>query len=214
MILPLATRFIIDDVLPAGKPASERLTSLTIVCLAMAALLLVSQGIDTGRSYMMAVLNARVIFRLRQKLFDRFLRLPLAELGELKSGGIVSRLSQDVDKVTGMVQMALITPGVATIRVVLTVGVLFFLSWQMALMASALIPPLVLINLVWVRKVRPIYRSMADERAEVDGRVTETFSGIRVVRAFRRERKEERDYAVTHHTIIRKKLWAEGPRPM
>ncbi len=212
MILPLATRFIIDDVLPAGKPTSERLTSLTFVCLAMAALLLVSQGIDTGRSYMMAVLNARVIFRLRQKLFDRFLRLPLAELAGLKSGGIVSRLSQDVDKVTGMVQMALITPGVATIRVLLTVGVLFFLSWQMALMASALIPPLVLINLVWVRKVRPIYRSMADERAEVDGRVTETFSGIRVVRAFRRERKEERDYAVTHHTIIRKKLWAETLR--
>jgi ATP-binding cassette subfamily B protein len=41
----------------------------------------------------------------------------------MKSGGIVSRLSSDVDAVSGLVQMALISPGVALIRVVLTVGI-------------------------------------------------------------------------------------------
>ncbi|MFQ5494976.1 MAG: ABC transporter ATP-binding protein, partial [Phycisphaerae bacterium] len=162
--------------------------------------------------YLMAVLNAKVIFRLRRKLFERFLRLPLGELHELKSGGIVSRLSQDTDKVKGLVQMAIITPGAAGIRVLLTVGVFIFLSWQMALVAAAMIPPIVLINLMWIRKVRPIYRSMADARSEIDGRVTETFGGIRVVRAFRRERKEEHDYAVSHHTVIRKNLLAERLR--
>ena len=213
MILPLVPRYVIDDVLPASDlSAAERLQRLAFVCAAMAALLLVSQGIDTSRSYLMSILNAKVIFRVRQKLFERFLRLPLDELGELKSGGIVSRLSQDTDKVTGMVQMAVITPGVATIRVLLTVTVLLVISWQMAVIASALIPPVVLINLVWIRKVRPIYRAMADERSRIDGRVTETFGGIRVVRAFRRERKEERDYAVAHHGIIRQNLLADRLR--
>lgn len=213
MILPLVTRYIIDDVLSAADvPTAEKVTRLATVCAVMLVILLLTQVFDTSRSYLMSVLNAKVIFRLRQKLFERFLRLPLGELGELKSGGIVSRLSQDTDKVTGMVQMAIITPGVATIRVLLTVGVLLVISWQMAVIAGAMIPPIVLINLLWIRKVRPIYRAMAQERSEIDGRVTETFGGIRVVRAFRRERKEQRDYAVAHHSVIRQNLFAQRLR--
>lgn len=210
LLPPWATKYVIDEVLISGdEPASEKIRRLLWIAAAMAVLIVAGQSIDTIRSYMMAVLNARVIFRLRQRLFDRFLRLPLAELADLKSGGIVSRLSQDTDKVTGMVQMGLVTPGVAAIRVVLTVGVLFILSWRMALVATLMIPPLILINFLWVQKVRPIYRTMAEDREEIDARVTEVFGGIRVVRAFRRERREERAYAVSHHGVIRKKLLAE-----
>ncbi len=213
MLLPLVTRYIIDGILaPSSLGISEKMSRLVTVCCAMLILLFVTQAFDTLRAYLTAVLNAKVIFRLRQKLFERFLRLPLGELQDLKSGGIVSRLSQDTDKVKGMVQMGLITPTAAGIRVVLTVAVLVLLSWEMALIAAAMIPPIVLINLLWVRRVRPIYRSMADARSEIDGRVTETFGGIRVVRAFRRERKEEHDYAVAHHTVIRKNLLAEKLR--
>ncbi|MHC4696907.1 MAG: ABC transporter ATP-binding protein [Planctomycetota bacterium] len=213
LVLPLVTRYVIDDILTQSDlTVDEKLHQLAWLCGVMMVLLLAAMGTDTSRSYLMSVLNAKVIFRLRQKLFDRFLRLPLSDLSELKTGGGVSRLSQDVDKVTGMVQMAVITPTVAATRVILTVAVLVFISWQMALMASALIPPVVLINLVWLRRVRPIYRAMADSRSEIDARVTETLSGIRVVRSFRRERREEREYAVSHHTIIRKKLLAERLR--
>jgi ABC-type multidrug transport system fused ATPase/permease subunit len=210
LALPLATKFIIDTTLPeATRPRSEKMSELILVCGTMIALILVSQSVDTIRQYLMAVLNAKVIFRLRQKLFERFLRLPLSVLSDLKSGGIVSRLSQDTDKVTGLVQMALVTPGVASLRVLLTVAVLFILSWQMALLATLMIPPIVLINVIWIQRVRPIYRAMARDREEIDARVTETFGGIRVVRGFQRERREQRQYAVAHHTVIRKKLLAE-----
>ncbi|MFQ5591724.1 MAG: ABC transporter ATP-binding protein, partial [Phycisphaerae bacterium] len=213
LVLPLVARFIIDEVLTdATQPAREKLRLLIWLCAGTLLLLLVSTGVDTARSYIMSVLNAKVVFRLRQRLYERFLRLPLATLAEFKTGGVVSRLSQDVDKVTGIVQMAVITPAVAAIRVVLTVGVLVFISWEMALIAGALIPPVVLINLMWIRKVRPIYRAIAESRSNIDGRVTETLGGIRVVRSFRRERREEREYALAHHTIIRMKLLAERLR--
>src|SRR3990172_7895259 len=147
LVLPLATRYVVDEVLPAADLSSQtKLSRLTLVCGAMLALLLFVQCIDTIRWYMM---------------------------------------------------------------VVLTIGVLIFLSWQMALIAGLMIPPIVLINLLYIQRVRPIYRTMAEERERIDARVTETFGGIRVVRAFRRERREVRDYAVGHHTIIRKNLLAE-----
>src|SRR5205814_1721305 len=144
-----------------------------------------------------------------KRLFKRLLGLPLGELSEMKSGGITSRLSGDIDSVSGLVQMAVISPGVAIIRVVMTVMILFWLSWRLAIVALIAMPPLGLASLLWTRKVRPIYRSMREDRSEIDGRVTETFGGLRVVRAFRREPREERSYATGHHTTIRKSLYAE-----
>src|SRR5437868_2948502 len=79
--------------------------------------------------------NAKVIFRLRKRLFRRLIGLPLVELSEMKTGGITSRLSGDVDSVSGLVQMALISPTVAIIRVVLTIAIFFALSWKLAVAA-------------------------------------------------------------------------------
>jgi len=73
LVLPLATRYVVDEVLPAvGLSSQIKLSRLTLVCGGMLALLLFVQCIDTVRWYMMAVLNAKVIFRLRQRLFERF----------------------------------------------------------------------------------------------------------------------------------------------
>jgi ATP-binding cassette subfamily B protein/subfamily B ATP-binding cassette protein MsbA len=105
--------------------------------------------------------------------------------------------------------MALISPGVALIRVVLTACILFALSWRLAVAASVMLPPLAALSFLWTRRVRPIYRSLREDGSNIDARVGETFGGIRVVRAFRREVREQRGYAVGQHTIIRKRLFAE-----
>jgi ATP-binding cassette, subfamily B, bacterial len=149
------------------------------------------------------------VFRLRKTLFERLIRLGIGRLNDMKTGGIVSRLSGDVDAVTGLVQLALIGPAVAAIQVLLTVAIILVKSPQLAVASLVLLPPLGTASWLWLRKVRPIYRSMRDDRGEIDGRVAETFGGIRVIRSFRREKREEHAYAVGHHTVIRKGLRAE-----
>ncbi|MBV8781629.1 MAG: ABC transporter ATP-binding protein, partial [Phycisphaerae bacterium] len=129
-------------------------------------------------------------------------------LGEMKAGGIVSRLSSDVEAVSGLVQLALISPAVAVIRLVLTVTILFYLSWHLALATMVVLPVLGVASFLWLRRVRPVYRSIREDISAIDGRVNETFGGIRVVRAFRREPREQRNYAVSQHTVIRKTLHA------
>ncbi|MDW8263111.1 MAG: ABC transporter ATP-binding protein, partial [Phycisphaerales bacterium] len=197
------------DLLPAPAPWSEKSGQLTRIGLAIFLILLAKTGFDTWRSYLLATLNALLVFRLRNRLFHLFLRLSLGELGEMKTGGIVSRLSGDVDTVSGLVTLALINPAVAVIQVILTVVIVFYASWQLALAAFVLLPPLAGASWLWIRRVRPLYRSMREDRAAIDGHITETFGGIRVIRAFRREAREEAGYAVSHHTVVRKMLRAE-----
>lgn len=209
MVWPMLTKLIIDG--PLGQPGlsvGQRVVLLNTMGLVLIALLVVAQAVESVRSYRMERLNAKTVFRLRQRLFDRLIHLPLTKLGEFKTGGIISRLSGDVDNVTGLVQLAVISPGVAGLRVVLTIVALYVLSWRLALAVTVLVPPIAAISVLWMRRVRPIYRSIREDHAQVDARVAETFGGIRVVRAFRREAFEQRAYAVGHHTIIRKRLYA------
>ncbi len=145
---------------------------------------------------------------LRQALYDRLLRLPLQKLSDMKTGGIISRLSDDVTTTTGLLQMAVVSPGVSAIRLLVAIGILLCLNWRLSLTAIAIIPGVVLISFSVARRIRPIYRSIRKDNSEVDGRVSETFSGIRVVRAFQREGTETAEYVVGRNTIIRKELLA------
>jgi ATP-binding cassette subfamily B protein/subfamily B ATP-binding cassette protein MsbA len=210
MLLPWATRHIIDDILlKSDMPPAKKLQDIHLVGSGVLVALLVGEFCGAFRTNRTTILNSRVVFSLRKALFDRLIQMPLSYINDIKSGGIVSRLSSDVENVTGLVQMAIISPGVAIIKVFVTLAILFSMRWELALVAAALLPILTYISILWVRKARPVYKSMADNRSMIDGRVAETFSGIRVVRSFRGERKEKLDYAVGHHGIIRKKIFAD-----
>ncbi len=206
MAWPLAINFAINLV---TRDAKENITPrLVHLGLGTIVVLLVKQSLDSFRSYRVQLLNARVIFNLRRRLYERLLDLSLGELGEMKSGGIVSRLSGDVESVSGLVQMAIISPGVAIIRVLLTIIILIVLSWRLALATLIVMPALGLASYLYLKRVRPIYRSIREDHSNIDARVNETFGGIRVVRAFRREPREGKYYALGHHTVIRKMLHA------
>lgn len=210
LVPPYATKLIIDRLMTGESTAmADRLAWLHLVGGGVFLVLLVQQGIEALRNFRMTVLNARFVQWLRQNLFDHMLRLPLNKLYHMRSGGAVTHLSNDVDEVSGLMQMGLITPGVASLRILLTVSVLFWLQWKMALVACCLIPPIVVLNLFWVRKLRPVYRSIRKDRATANARVVETFGGIRVVRAFLREKSEALDYALSQHLIIRKRVLAQ-----
>ncbi|MBK8267482.1 MAG: ABC transporter ATP-binding protein [Planctomycetes bacterium] len=204
MVLPFATQYAVDTILQKNRDPH----GLTQFGLAMLAVTIVQMAFFIYRQWRATLLNARIVVMLRQRLYDHILHLPLSNITEMKSGGIVSRLSGDVDQLSGMLMIAVISPGIAVFKVLLTIGMLFFINSKMALAAMAIIPPLILINTVYLRRIRPIYRTMRDDRALIDGRVAETFGGIRIVRAFARERSELRDYGVGHHAVIRKHLFA------
>ena len=208
LVWPLLIKVMVDYLVSATMGPGEKLRWLLMCSAGVVVLLVVKQGIELFRAYRTAVLNAKLLVRLRRRLFKSLLGLPLGKLGDFKSGGIVSRLGSDVDQVSGLVQQAVIAPAVSVLRIVLTIAVLLYLSWELAVATLVALPAVGAMTLIWLRKVRPIYRSMVEDRSDVDARVGETFGGIRVVRAFRREPREAREYGVGTHTVIRKMLRA------
>ena len=209
MVEPLFMRYIIDRVLlNTALDGPTRMSRLNVAGLAFLAVIIASNLIGALKDYRQRLLNVRVMLSFRRALFERLLHLPLPRLWEMKTGGILSRLTGDVDTTAGLLQMAVVSPAVSLIRLVIAVAVLLSLNWRLALTALAIIPGVVLMSFTLARRVRPIYRSLRKDAEVIDGRVGETFSGIRVVRAFRREKRELLDYLVGRHTVLRKELFA------
>src|SRR2546428_12698819 len=209
MIEPLFMRFIVDRVLlNARLDTASRLARLNLAGAAFLGVIVLSNLTDALRDYRQRLLNVRVMLSLRRSLFQRLLHLPLPKLWDMKAGGILSRLTGDVETTTGLLQMAIVSPSVASIRLAVALAILFALNWRLALTAMAVVPGAMLISFIAARRVRPVYRSLRKDVEQIDGRVGEAFSGIRVVRAFRGELQELLAYMVGRHTVLRKELFA------
>ncbi|NOT07724.1 MAG: ABC transporter ATP-binding protein [Gemmatimonadales bacterium] len=209
MIEPLFMRFIIDRVLlNDALDRAARLSRLHLAGAVFVGVIVLSNLLGVAKDYRQRLLNVRVMLALRRSLFDRLLHLPLPRLWEMKTGGILSRLTGDVETTTGLLQMAIISPALSVVRLVIAIVVLLTLNWRLALMAMAVIPGAMLMSFTFSRRIRPIYRVVRKDVEQIDGRVGETFSGIRVVRAFGREIQELLDYMRGRHTVLRKELFA------
>ena len=210
MIEPLFMRYIIDRVLlNEALDTAARMARLQMAGATFLMVVIVANLVGALREYRQRLLNISVMLSLRRSLFDRFLHLPLPKLWDLKTGGILSRLTGDIDTTTGLLQMAIISPSISVIRLVIAISILLTLNWRLALMAMTIIPGAMLMSFVFARRIRPIYRSVRHDVEQIDGRVGETFSGIRIVRSFRRELRELLDYMRGRHTVLRKELFAQ-----
>src|SRR5678809_903934 len=141
MIEPLFMRFIIDHVLlDRDLDAAARLTRLNLAGGLFVVVIVLSNLVNLTKDYRQRLLNVKVMLSLRRAMFERLLHLPLPKLWDMKTGGILSRLTGDVDTTTGLLQMAIMSPAVSVIRLLIAVGLLLALNWRLALTALAIIP--------------------------------------------------------------------------
>ena len=205
MLWPLASRYMVDRViLQAGLPLSAKARRLAVISVSIACLFVANSLLDMLRSFRSQLLDSRFSSSLRARLFRRILRLPMADVSELKTGGVVSRLSNDVDNTTSLLQMALVNPLLSGVRLLLTLCVIFTLDWRIAAAVLLAVPPIVVAQNLWLRRSRAIWKSIGEDRTQIDARVSEGLGGLRVVRGFARERREESSYTLGQHTVVRK----------
>ena len=208
IIQPLFARHIIDQILLKDLTPAQQLYQLNFVGGMFLLVVVVTRVLGVARAWNQRLLNIRVILQLRRALFDRLLRLGLDKLSNMKVGGIISRLTDDINKTTGLLQMAVISPGVAILRLLLAAVILFSLNWKLALTALGIVPPIMLLSMIAIRRIRPIYRAIRKDVSIVDGRVGEAFQGIRAVRAFGGEQRESHEFTIGHHLITRMRMFA------
>jgi ATP-binding cassette subfamily B protein/subfamily B ATP-binding cassette protein MsbA len=186
---------------------SDPWKSLGLLAGAMAVIAVFSIIFDWMKLLATQRVNFRLAGSLRQRLHDHLIRLPLSLLSDYKTGGIVSRIMADVDQVVAGVNNAMIIPYTAALRVFGIIFILFFTNWKLAGAIAILIPPIMAIHVLLFRRLRPMWRNIQDDRAMLSARLTDMYGGIRVVRSFKRERSELKEFGAAQDTMIRKQQY-------
>ena len=209
MTAPLLLRFLMDRVLlDSASSSSARLRWLNVIGVLFVAIVVFEQLITVLKEDRQRLVDVRLKVSLRRTLMERLLALPLSKLSELKTGGILSRLTGDVDLASGILQKAVIIPASSMVRLAIAAAILLNLNWQLALSILGALPGLVFVSFAMSWRVRPIYLSIRNDAADIDARTAEAFAGIRVVRAFRRTALETVEYVRGQHTMLRKEMYA------
>jgi ATP-binding cassette subfamily B protein len=207
---PLCLRYIIDHILLSRTSVPALLFRRLYIVGTIFSLLAVTYSVSKGlKQRYQAVFKARLMLSLRREMFIRLLNSPLATLWRLKVGGIQSRLTSDVDAASNLIEVASIGFLLSVMQLIFGLASLTLINWRLAVGAAFMIPPAMFLSISSSKQVHTIYGSARDDEESIDGRTAELFAGIRMVRAFGRQRFELLKYVCERNTVVRKQLFAQ-----
>jgi len=216
LIPPFAVKFVVDYVLgdkplPADWPAwipSEPWPLLVAIVTGVFLISLTKVGLHVWGRWHATRTTKLVQMATRKRVFEHALRLPLHRIHEMKSGGAASVLRQDAGSVGDLIFDLLYNPWRALVQLLGSLIVLAWVDWKLLLGALFIIPCVYVTHRTWISRIRPQFRSIRAQRERVDGRATESFGGIRVIRAFSRQQSEALQIMRGNHLMGRQELYA------
>ncbi len=186
LVLPASSKWLIDDVLTKGDR-----TLLVPLAIAAGAATLVQAITSFSLSQVVSVAAQRAISELREQVQAHLVRLPVRFFDSTKSGELVSRVMSDPEGIRNLIGTGLIqlTGGVLTATI--SVGVLFSLNWRLTLATVLFLGVFAIGMATAFKRLRPIFRERSRIQSEVTGRLTETIGGIRLVKVYTAEAREQ-----------------------
>ena len=190
LVLPLSSRYLIDDVI--GKHNQSMLIWITLAVVGATAI----QGITAFTlSQLLSIEGQKVIAQLRQKVQEHIGRLPVTYFDSNKTGQLVSRIMSDVEGMRNLVGTGLIE----FFGGLLTAFASLFILLKISPLMTGLSVTVVLCFGVALSKafktIRPIFRERGKISAEVTGRLTESLGGVRVIKGYHAEDREAKIFA-------------------
>jgi len=185
LVLPASTKYLFDNVFIHHQ--TEVLKWLVGAVL----LATLVQGITSYTlTQTLSKAAQRMITELRRKVQEHVGRLPVAYYDANKTGALVSRIMSDVEGVRNLIGTGL----VEFLGGLLTAAVALFMLLRISPLMTGLAAALLLVSMAGLRKafsvLRPIFRERSKINAEVSGRLTESLSGVRVVKGYHAEERE------------------------
>ncbi len=198
LVLPASTKYVVDQVIGKG-----RTDLLWKIALAAGAATLVQAVTSFALSQVLGVAAQRAITEMRKKVQAQIARLPVSYFDSTQTGKLISRIMNDAEGIrnlvgTGLVQLvgSIITAGVA-------LCVLFWLNWRLTSITLLVLATFGGALAFAFTRLRPLFRERGEITAALTGRLAESLGGIRIVKAYTAEKREELTFARGAHKLFR-----------
>ncbi|MFY9912513.1 MAG: ABC transporter transmembrane domain-containing protein, partial [Candidatus Sulfotelmatobacter sp.] len=189
-VLPYSSKFLIDDVV-----AKHHIGMLRPLVTAVLAATLVQGVTSFSLTQLLSKAAQRLIAELRQQVQRHISRLPVAFYDANKTGALVSRIMSDVEGVRNLLGTGLVDFAGGIVAAAIALVLLLRISTPLTLIAVGSLAVFSLTLNKAFATIRPIFRERGKINAEVTGRLTESLGGVRVIKGYHAEEREEKVFA-------------------
>jgi len=198
LVLPWMSGYVIDEVIPGGEPSEL----LLLGALGVGATV-VSAATGFGLSRVLGVAAQRAITEMRKRVMAHVSRLPVHYYDSTQTGVLISRIMTDAEGIRNLVGTGLVQLVGGAFTAVVALAWLFYLNWRLTSVTLVALIVFGSVLAVAFSRLRPVFRERGKINAEVTGRLGETLGGIRIVKAYGVERREQLVFAKGVHRLFR-----------
>jgi subfamily B ATP-binding cassette protein MsbA len=198
LVLPATSKWLMDEVI-----GNQRWDLLNTLALAAGAATLVQSTTSFALSQVLGVAAQRAITDMRKVVEAHVMRLPIRFFDSTKSGVLISRIMSDAEGIRNLVGTGLVQLTGSIVTAVFSLAVLFYLSWQLTTLTVLVLATFGGGMAMAFKRLRPLFRERGQINAEVTGRLAETLGGVRIVKAYTAEKREELVFAKGAHRLFR-----------
>ncbi|MFD2212072.1 ABC transporter ATP-binding protein [Virgibacillus halophilus] len=197
LLLPLILKFVVDDIVQAKSLSdSAKISKLFwMMGAAFVIFLVVRPPVEYIRQYLAQWVGNRVLYDIRDRLFDHIQRLSLRYYSKTKTGEIISRVINDVEQTKNFVMTGLMNVWLDMMTILIAIGIMLSMDVGLTIVSIILFPVFGLSIKYFFAKLRRFTRERSQALAEVQGHLHERVQGIPVTRSFALEEYEQEQFA-------------------
>ena len=209
ILVPVLSGLVIDEL-----SADRDTTALSLWIGAIVALGLIRGALMLGRRLLSGRQALAVEYDLRDELYTHFLRLSFGFYDRSQTGQLMSRATIDLQSVRFFLGYGLIFFAQHVVTIVVVTAVLFVYDWQLALVALAITPALVVVANRYSRVSHPVLRDVQAKLADVSTVAEESIVGVHVVKSFSQEERRGERFAQAADSVFERTLAANRQRAL
>jgi ATP-binding cassette subfamily B protein len=157
--------------------------------------------LGVGTAYLIAGLVQGLMFELRSNAEDKINALPLSYIDRQARGDLLSRVTNDIDNVAQSLQQTMSQSITSVLMLVGTVGMMFSISWLLALVALTTVPSSIFLVQRIGRRARPRFIGQWMHTGSLNAQIEETFTGHAIVKAFGQQEATEERFRETNEKL-------------
>ncbi|UIO43916.1 ABC transporter ATP-binding protein/permease [Brevibacillus brevis] len=200
-LLMLSAPYLIGKSIDAMTDGEEALSFLSILILALLGSYIFDGALTFLQSWLMAGISQRIVTNLRQSLFDKLQKLPIAYFDSRTHGELMSRLTNDIDNVSSSISQSTTQLMSGGIVILGSLVMMLVLSPILTLACLITVPLVFLLTRTIAKRTSVLFKNQQMELGKLNGHIEETISGIQVVQAFNYEQKAIEDFTTINDRL-------------
>lgn len=207
MTLPLFLKYVIDDLILSNQPVDVKVEKLTyVMLLAFGLFVLIRSPIEYFRQYFAQFITSRILYDMRNRLYEHIQKLSLRYYQNHKTGEIISRMINDAEQSKSIVETGMMNVWLDLFTLSIALGFMFYMDFELTLVSIAVLPLYAISVKKLYKRLKEYTKSRSQALANLQSYLFERVNGMPVLKSFTLEKVEQANFDDKNQKFLQRAL--------